>query len=1769
MQNTNRHIRVTTSLAGIALVTLLLILPPALGAPPDKLRGGLTETSLESPQVQTFLIVPRSQLDVTAVSDMLDRMGADYSYKRIGEVIISNMPGENVSVLLANDEIKEVWPDLEVVSFDEEALTQVNARTAWGFGYTGEGQKIAILDTGIDASHPAFQDRVVLAQNFSQSPTVNDIHGHGTHVAGIAAGYGDANGVAPQALLFNGKVLNDSGGGIYSSVINGINWAVENGADVINLSLGGLTDQDTPLNQAVRDAMSAGVVVAVAAGNCGEGCPSGACGPFRGITMPGNTKEALTVGAVNSQNGHACFSAGEYIEGVGIKPDLVAPGVEILSSLPNGGQGKKTGTSMSTPFVAGASALARQAHPSFSSFDVKALLENISLDLGEKGKDILFGSGLLDLTRIESTDTNRNGGDENRGKGGGGGDANQMGENFFFYGPTELVKKENGEYEVEFIGGEGMSMDLWAQANEQDTTVQFTVFDELGTVIDYNTIGPVELNDGDLNHYRFLNNFAPDRVGNFTVEAKIYQNGELREGSLGAEENVLVASAEKNVFVTLPPDMIEVQEFEMPQQVDKGGVFAVQVPAKNTGLIDVNVFAEIMLINDQNSVAEVMDSTVVEIRAGEQEILEISGPVMVPSGDYNAKITIFFENQKTWAYSDLVVRIGSEPVMESFSLPQTMATEEQARFSVTLKNPTSAELRPSAYVFFYDGNEAARTFFDSNSILLPGERKTVEFGWLVDAPAKDYNVVVEAWTENTVDYAEQEVRIIDESPPVIEGIEFEPVVWKNAPNPVRVHASDFSKIKSIETVSNGNGLPMNRASGSDSNAEFTSAVKTTLALGSKRFRVRACDEFNNCAESAEQVFSVTPLPDYCGNKLSLLVVDDNAVNATRNGTRLSKGDLPGCSAEWSTKEHGFPGLAFLQRFDPVIWSTSNYFGPAIDGNEESLLGGYAGSSGGNLLVEGSDVSSEHPFDDFALNVLHSEFALEIGQDENFGGGNENNGGGEGGQGNWWSDDWNFTRPINYTGAHDAVDEATIFEFYLDTQALVSGEKLQADCDDLRIVSNHGGTPTEVEREVKNCNTQSTRIRHRSNYTVPADWEILAGDSNGYFAYYGNPFAQNPGHELRERLTAYTEVDQANKLAVTDYSVSTSSPITKSEKEWLFRQIPWTSDFNIEFTVRGTDKDECNNFINMCMTDDENVGSYYLNPKACVGLVSNGCNTTGLVPFIGHNNGRNCSGSCEGNGRGNIVNLGTDYYGRFARKGYDAVFELYTDRERTIPFTGMPLALGVGEFDSNVFFAFNHEYLGEHGDQVGGGFSDIYFRLLYTPPVPAIGNELSKGSRGENSGWWSDGFGFRKQVFIEPFSEIDSNNTLVFGIDTSELVSSGKMQPDCDDLRIVHSSFTEVDRKIVGCNTTDTNVFFRTEQADKNWKISRGEMDESFFAYYGNPGAANPPGDTDNIFEDSKDYFALYRFENDILPDSSPNNRHLTATGFPLLQKDEYFSLENEAVKSYPQNSLSKTGFGEIAEGTLEVLFEINKQSSNDIILTAGSNNSRLQLTAGGNQVMRCLSDGSPLINVEQYNVGEVHHFACTWNADWKKTYWDGELIDTTSGYSLTDGTLQIGGIEPTSSDETFITVAIAPFAKTSFNFLKTKPGIVLGQETTPQDQNNGGGDSNSSRGKIVFFETAPQEFSLESLDLNLDNAPYADAVTLADGNAIAIAGWDENHLAIVGFETCFSKTLFTSFSLSAVQDENRLAFLESAKNWLNAPTPLYRCADLKEPQRYP
>ena len=173
----------------------------------------------------------------------------------------------------AADAVAKVWLDAAMTVSLDQSVPQIGAPDAWEAGYDGTGVTIAVLDTGLDLDHPDFAGRVTDTENFTADP-LEDGHGHGTHVASIAAGSGAASdgryrGVAPGAELMIGKVLPDSGSGPESAVIAGMEWAAESGADVINLSLGsGPTDGTDPASQAV-DELSAetGALFVIATGN--------------------------------------------------------------------------------------------------------------------------------------------------------------------------------------------------------------------------------------------------------------------------------------------------------------------------------------------------------------------------------------------------------------------------------------------------------------------------------------------------------------------------------------------------------------------------------------------------------------------------------------------------------------------------------------------------------------------------------------------------------------------------------------------------------------------------------------------------------------------------------------------------------------------------------------------------------------------------------------------------------------------------------------------------------------------------------------------------------------------------------------------------------------------------------------------------------------------------------------------------------------------------------------------------------------------------------------------------------------------------------------------------------------------------------------------------------------------------------------------------------------------------------------------------------------
>lgn len=270
-----------------------------------------------------------------------------------------------------------------VLSFDANRAVQIEplipSTTSEGIvgiqgsqstGLTGKGVIIAIIDTGVDYTHPdlggCIGARCRVIGGFDVVDGDDDPfdeHGHGTHVAGTAAGRGLSNGLAQDASILAYRALDENGTGTIADVIDAIGRAVDDGAHIINLSLGDADGQPrSPQNLAVREAVRRGVLVVAAAGNSGP--------RWGTVGSPGSEETALTVGALNGLDEPAAFSSrGPVRVSYALKPDISAPGVGILSAIPGGGHIRLNGTSMATPYVAGVAALLKEYTP-----DADALL---------------------------------------------------------------------------------------------------------------------------------------------------------------------------------------------------------------------------------------------------------------------------------------------------------------------------------------------------------------------------------------------------------------------------------------------------------------------------------------------------------------------------------------------------------------------------------------------------------------------------------------------------------------------------------------------------------------------------------------------------------------------------------------------------------------------------------------------------------------------------------------------------------------------------------------------------------------------------------------------------------------------------------------------------------------------------------------------------------------------------------------------------------------------------------------------------------------------------------------------------------------------------------------------------------------------------------------------------------------------------------------------------------------------------------------------------
>jgi subtilisin len=307
----------------------------------------------------------------------------EYTYE-IVPAIAAELPEQALPGLLRNPTVTIIEPVIEVYLITDPIYQQELDNT-WGVkrigagsvhsdGRLGSGVKVAIIDSGIDNTHPELAGNYIGGYDFADKDNdPMDKDGHGTHVAGTVAAVRNGSGVvgaAPAAELYALKVFGDDGSGDYSAVIAALDWAVKNGIQVTNNSYGS-GDPGSTVKAAFDNAAAAGILHVAAAGN--SGLPSG-----RGdnVGYPARFDSVLAVAASDSSDYRARFSS------TGPAVELIAPGVSIRSTIPGGDYASYNGTSMASPHVAGVAALVWAAAPNLSPAGVRAILTDTAQDLG-------------------------------------------------------------------------------------------------------------------------------------------------------------------------------------------------------------------------------------------------------------------------------------------------------------------------------------------------------------------------------------------------------------------------------------------------------------------------------------------------------------------------------------------------------------------------------------------------------------------------------------------------------------------------------------------------------------------------------------------------------------------------------------------------------------------------------------------------------------------------------------------------------------------------------------------------------------------------------------------------------------------------------------------------------------------------------------------------------------------------------------------------------------------------------------------------------------------------------------------------------------------------------------------------------------------------------------------------------------------------------------------------------------------------------------------
>jgi len=353
-----------------------------------------TDWSLQAVDGQARVIIGFSGLpDKALVKAFGGEVYAEFGFIKS---LSAKIPVEAIDGLLRNPHVVYIEPNIEVHALEEQYLWGMDrifgdesfVFPTWGTS-TGYGVKVAILDTGIDGTHSDLEGKVAGGHDFTGIGSYSDDNGHGTHVSGTVAAIYSNNigvyGVAPSASLYAVKVLDSTGSGYLEWIIAGIEWAITNKIDVINMSLGTTSDMQS-LEDACNAAYEEGILIVAAAGNSGN-----KPGNRDTVEYPGGYASVIAVAASDSNDARASFSS------TGPDVELIAPGVSILSSIPGGGYAYYSGTSMASPHVAGVAALVLAANSELTNVQVRSILQQTAENLGLKQEHQGYGLVRADL----------------------------------------------------------------------------------------------------------------------------------------------------------------------------------------------------------------------------------------------------------------------------------------------------------------------------------------------------------------------------------------------------------------------------------------------------------------------------------------------------------------------------------------------------------------------------------------------------------------------------------------------------------------------------------------------------------------------------------------------------------------------------------------------------------------------------------------------------------------------------------------------------------------------------------------------------------------------------------------------------------------------------------------------------------------------------------------------------------------------------------------------------------------------------------------------------------------------------------------------------------------------------------------------------------------------------------------------------------------------------------------------------------------------------